>query len=248
MIYEKLFRPVLFRQDSERAHEHGVDAMALLAKLAPLRRALELYSRLDAGRFRPVKVFGLEFPNRVGLAAGFDKNARAWPAAARGRARGRFGICVHTRMRVHRAGAWQRAPAARASRRLVEQALALGADLGADRAVAARVLHTDLHYANVLASDRAPWLVIDPKPVNGDPHYEIAPMLWNRWDDIADDVRAGVRRRLWTLVDAAGFDEDRARAWVIVRMVHNAMWACRETPRADGWLTICVAVAKAVAD
>jgi dihydroorotate dehydrogenase len=82
MIYEKLFRPVLFRQDSERAHEHGVDAMALLAKLAPLRRALELYSRLDAGRFRPVKVFGLEFPNRVGLAAGFDKNARAWPAAA----------------------------------------------------------------------------------------------------------------------------------------------------------------------
>jgi streptomycin 6-kinase len=90
--------------------------------------------------------------------------------------------------------------------------------------------------------------VIDPKPVNGDPHYEIAPMLWNRWDDIADDVRAGVRRRLWTLVDAAGFDEDRARAWVIVRMVHNAMWACRETPRADGWLTICVAVAKAVAD
>jgi len=133
-------------------------------------------------------------------------------------------------------------------RRLVEQALALGADLGADRAVAARVLHTDLHYANVLASDRAPWLVIDPKPVNGDPHYEIAPMLWNRWDDIADDVRAGVRRRLWTLVDAAGFDEDRARAWVIVRMVHNAMWACRETPRADGWLTICVAVAKAVAD
>jgi hypothetical protein len=53
MIYEKIFRPVLFRQDSERAHEHGVNAMALLAKLAPLRRALELYSRLDAGRFRP---------------------------------------------------------------------------------------------------------------------------------------------------------------------------------------------------
>ena len=32
--------------------------------------------------FRPLEAFGLKFPNAVGLAAGFDKNARAWPAAA----------------------------------------------------------------------------------------------------------------------------------------------------------------------
>jgi len=140
-------------------------------------------------------------------------------------------------------------------RRLVEQALALGTDLIADRAVADRVIHTDLHYgnvlaANVLAAEREPWLVIDPKPVNGDPHYEIAPMLWNRWDEIAGDVRDGVRRRLWTLIDAAGFDGDRARAWVIVRMVHNAMWAVGTKPgQADpAWLTRCIAVAKAVGD
>jgi streptomycin 6-kinase len=90
-------------------------------------------------------------------------------------------------------------------------------------------------------------LVIDPKPVNGDPHYEIAPMLWNRWDEIAGDVREGVLRRFGTLVDASGFDEDRARGWVIVRMVHNAMWALQDGPRCDqGWLTRCIAVAKAV--
>ena len=135
-------------------------------------------------------------------------------------------------------------------RRLVEQAITLGTDLIADRAFTDRVLHTDLHYANVLAAEREPWLVIDPKPVNGDPHYEIAPMLWNRWDEIAGDVRDGVRRRLWMLVDAAGFDEDRARAWVIVRMVHNAMWALgRIFGQADHvWLTRCIAVAKAVQD
>ena len=131
-------------------------------------------------------------------------------------------------------------------RRLVEQAIALGTDLSGDRA-AERVIHTDLHYGNVLAGDREPWLVIDPKPVNGDPHYEIAPMLWNRWEEIAADVRGGVRRRFWTLVDAAGFDEDRARGWVIVRMMHNAMWALQDGPRGDqGWLTRCIAVAKAV--
>ena len=81
-VYEKIIRPVLFRQDSERAHELGVDALALLGRLAPLRALLERHTRLDAGLFAPVRVLGLEFPNRVGLAAGFDKNARAWPAAA----------------------------------------------------------------------------------------------------------------------------------------------------------------------
>ena len=134
-------------------------------------------------------------------------------------------------------------------RRLVEQAVTLGTDLCADRAAGERVIHTDLHYTNVLAAERQPWLAIDPKPLNGDPHYEPAPMLWNRWDEIAGDVRSSVRRRLWTLVDAAGLDEDRARAWVLVRMVHNAMWALQEQSSPDrSWLTVCVAVAKAVGD
>ena len=43
---------------------------------------LEALARLAPASFRPVEAFGLRFPNAVGLAAGFDKNARAWPAAA----------------------------------------------------------------------------------------------------------------------------------------------------------------------
>lgn len=130
--------------------------------------------------------------------------------------------------------------------RLVEQAVTLGRELSVDPA-AERVLHTDLHYANVLVREPDQWAVIDPKPVNGDPHYEIAPMLWNRWEEITGDVRDGVRRRFWTLVDAAGFDEERARAWVIVRMVHNAVWAVTDGED-PSWLTRCIAVAKAVQD
>jgi dihydroorotate dehydrogenase len=37
---------------------------------------------LPASVYRPVELWGLPFPNRVGMAAGFDKNAEAWPAAA----------------------------------------------------------------------------------------------------------------------------------------------------------------------
>lgn len=130
--------------------------------------------------------------------------------------------------------------------RLVEQALALLADLRADDP--GRLLHTDLHYANVLAGAREPWLVIDPKPMSGDPHAELAPMLWNRWEELAGDVRGGLRRRFHTLVDAAGLDEDRARGWVVVRMVFNAYWALADPVPDREWLTTCVTVAKAVQD
>lgn len=133
-------------------------------------------------------------------------------------------------------------------RRLVEQAIALGRDLAANPGSARAVIHGDLHYDNVLAADREPWLVIDPKPMNGDPHYEIAPMLWNRWEELEGDIRGGVRRRFDALVDVAGFDEDRAKAWVVVRMVHNAMWELEDNGAdADStWLTTCVAICKAV--
>ena len=80
-FYEKILRPALFTLDSERAHELGVDALALLGALTPVCRLLERAMRLPAAA-RPVTVFGLKFPNAIGLAAGFDKNARAWPAAA----------------------------------------------------------------------------------------------------------------------------------------------------------------------
>jgi dihydroorotate dehydrogenase len=82
VFYEKLLRPLLFRLDPERAHELAVDSMALMGRLGPLCAALEALDRLPPGCFRPVEALGLRFPNAVGLAAGFDKNAMAWPAAA----------------------------------------------------------------------------------------------------------------------------------------------------------------------
>ncbi|WP_158168768.1 aminoglycoside phosphotransferase family protein [Mycolicibacterium smegmatis] len=149
-------------------------------------------------------------------------------------------------------------------RRLVEQAITLGTDLATDPSSSGVLIHGDLHYENVLAgpvgsddgddgddTDGGPgsWVAIDPKPFDGDPHYELAPMLWNRWDELTGYVREGVRRRFYAVVDAAGLDADRARAWVIVRMMHNAMWELTERSEPDAhWLTTCVAIAKAVQD
>ncbi len=128
----------------------------------------------------------------------------------------------------------------------------------ADPASTGVVVHGDLHHHNVLAADRDPWLVIDPKPMSGDPHFEPAPMLWNQWERVTGggDVRDAVRRRFHTLVDTAGLDEERARGWVVVRMVLNAHWTVEEAQAAGrsldaderSWVTRCVAIAKAVQD
>jgi len=64
-----LARSLLFRFDAETAHGMALSALDLAGRLG-------LASRLGGGRIDdPVEVMGLRFPNRVGLAAGLDKNA-----------------------------------------------------------------------------------------------------------------------------------------------------------------------------
>lgn len=140
-------------------------------------------------------------------------------------------------------------------RRYVEQAASLAAALADDPDVDARLLHGDLHDANVLAGLREPWLAIDPKPWSGDPHWEPAPLLWNRWSAAVatGDLRGALRRRLAVACDVAGLDPDRARDLTVVRVMVNALWEIADAgargadPDRD-WLTRQVAIAKAVQD
>ncbi|HEX4085514.1 MAG TPA: quinone-dependent dihydroorotate dehydrogenase [Chthoniobacteraceae bacterium] len=70
-LYQKLIRPALFKIDPERIHHI---AMAGLRGLA----AAPWHPRVEPGP--PREVFGVRFPNPIGLAAGFDKNALVLPA------------------------------------------------------------------------------------------------------------------------------------------------------------------------
>jgi streptomycin 6-kinase len=81
-----------------------------------------------------------------------------------------------------------------------------------------RLLHWDLHYGNVLAGDRAPWLAIDPKPLAGDPGFDLLPALDNRYDP------AETQWRFDALTDALGLDRERARAWTLGRVLQNLLW------------------------
>ena len=84
----------------------------------------------------------------------------------------------------------------------------------------ARLLHADLHFENVLAAEREPWLAIDPKGLVGDPAFEAWPVLWNRFEEYAEP--SDVARRLDAWCEAARIDRHRARAWARARTVEDA--------------------------
>ncbi|MDC7335391.1 aminoglycoside phosphotransferase family protein [Streptomyces lydicus] len=89
-----------------------------------------------------------------------------------------------------------------------------------------RLLHWDLHYDNVLAGEREPWLAIDPEPLAGDPGFELLPALHNRWAEVVatGDVERAVLRRFDLLTEALGLDRRRATGWTLGRVLQNALW------------------------
>ena len=74
--YRKLVRPLLFKQDAEHAHNSSLKILAHASR--------DEFICNGVGKFfsapeLPVELFGLKFPNPVGLAAGMDKFAIAVP-------------------------------------------------------------------------------------------------------------------------------------------------------------------------
>ncbi|WP_224766488.1 quinone-dependent dihydroorotate dehydrogenase [Nocardioides campestrisoli] len=73
LMYDQLFDRVLTRVDPERAHE---------VAFAAIRAGRPVTRRLPRATGTPVEAMGLRFPHPLGLAAGFDKNARGIDALA----------------------------------------------------------------------------------------------------------------------------------------------------------------------
>lgn len=97
------------------------------------------------------------------------------------------------------------------------------------------LVHADLHYLNILARpgtaavDGKPaadaYAAIDPQPMIGEPEFGVAPLLWNRLQDLPPDrPESGLRQRCADFSAAAGLDPDVARQWGVAREVANALW------------------------
>ena len=82
------------------------------------------------------------------------------------------------------------------------------------------LLCTDLHPDNVLAAEREPWLVVDPKPYVGDPAYDAIQHMLNFPDRLATDP-AGFAGRMAALLD---LDALRIRQYLFARCVIEEQW------------------------
>ncbi|MEU4521110.1 aminoglycoside phosphotransferase family protein [Amycolatopsis sp. NPDC024027] len=105
-------------------------------------------------------------------------------------------------------------------KRLVADAVAICRELGPS--AGELLVNEDLHFQNVLAGTREPWLVIDPKPLAGDLEWGVIPLFWNRFAESTLDDRFAL------IVASHELDAAKARAWTLVRAVQNWIWMLEE--------------------
>lgn len=80
------------------------------------------------------------------------------------------------------------------------------------------LVNQDLHTDNVIAAEREPWLLIDPKPLAGEREFGVASIVRGR--ELGHSPEA-VLRRLDRVTTELGLDRERARLW---SMAHTVSW------------------------
>lgn len=111
---------------------------------------------------------------------------------------------------------------------LVDEAETLFAELLASQA-APVLLHGDLHHGNILATQREPWLAIDPKGVAGEAAYDTGALLRNPAKLLAASQPGRIlARRVDQLAEELGLDRARVRGWGLAQAVLAAYWSLED--------------------
>jgi len=101
------------------------------------------------------------------------------------------------------------------------------------------LLHGDLHYDNILVSDRAGHLLIDPKGFIGDPAFDIGYLVSRPMPSARDALPLAevIDRRLAFLPDATGLDAQRVASFAYVAAALSVAWAREDRdPAVDEFL------------
>ncbi|MCU1530955.1 MAG: aminoglycoside resistance protein [Arthrobacter sp.] len=104
------------------------------------------------------------------------------------------------------------------------------------------LVHTDLHYLNVLPRPDLTeprglekFAALDPQPMIGEAEFAVAPLLWNRLGELdRADPRRALLERCRDFSAAAGLDAETARQWSLAREIDNALcYASRPQQHGD---------------
>jgi streptomycin 6-kinase len=96
------------------------------------------------------------------------------------------------------------------------------------------LLHGDMHPRNILASEREPWVAIDPKGVVGDPLYDVACLI-NAVPPHPDRrlVRQMLMRRVDLLAELLGVSRERIMRWGLCRRGAGRLVGYED--KSEGW-------------
>jgi streptomycin 6-kinase len=95
------------------------------------------------------------------------------------------------------------------------------------------LVHQDLHGENVLAAQREPWLVIDPKPLAAEREFAVAPIV--RSSELGPSQRDALNR-LDRLCAELGLDRERARGWTVVQTTAWSEESVHDRSKVIEWL------------
>jgi streptomycin 6-kinase len=109
-------------------------------------------------------------------------------------------------------------------RQLVVDAVEAISALAAD-SVTPRLLHGDYNPGNILLGPNNSWLAVDPKPLAGDPAFDLWPLVSQLGKPFegAEPVRT-LARHLDIAAEVAGVERDRASQWAFARAGLNVSW------------------------
>jgi len=85
------------------------------------------------------------------------------------------------------------------------------------------IANRDFHLGNILAARREPWLVIDPKPLVGEPAFDAAHLIRSLLPD--QIAKPEFDRLVSTIAGRLDLPAQRIAEWVFVRSIENALWA-----------------------
>ena len=126
------------------------------------------------------------------------------------------------------------------AREILERAV----DVCRDLAVSGELLvlaNRDFHLGNILAAKREPWLVIDPKPLAGEPAFDAAHLIRSL---LSDQIgRREVEELVCRIAGRLELDAQRVAKWVFVRSVENALWTVQTGMGEHRWDVACAEAA-----
>lgn len=107
------------------------------------------------------------------------------------------------------------------------------------------LVHTDLHYDNILASYRPgqPWVAIDPAAAIGAPERSAAELLWTRADELPDSQ--AIVSLLGIFAGSGQLDRAKATAWAFARSIDYWLWGLQNGFTTDP--VRCERIARALA-